>query len=227
MKKQNLSEEFLRMQKLAGILTESQLNEDILELKQMSKQLYSLLKSKGFNVTIVNKIVTPLNPTNPASKGTITNKDTAVSTISTNGGGEFIQIAVQQGVDGEMVEIAITPSIIARAIIGGEIADWSNKASAKFGNERSTWQKNPEILAYVNKLGNELLVGIKTKYPNMSYKFAEQNFYYILYFGYAQTKKGGNVDPNQRPNAPKPAASPTAESIEQIVNEALRVYRKK
>jgi len=219
MKKQILSEEFRRMQKLAGILTESQLNEDILELKQMSKQLYSFLKSKGFEVKIVNKIVEPLNPNNPKSKGTITNKDTAVST---GGGGEFIQIAVQQGVDGEMVEIAITPSIVAKVIVGGG-ADWTQKAGAKFGNEWATWQKNPEIVAYVNKLGNELLAEIKTKYPNMAYKFAQQNFYYILYFGYAQTAKGGNVDPNQRPNAPKPQA----ESIEQVVNEALKAYRKK
>ena len=220
MTNQILNEEFRRMQKLAGILTESQLNEDILELKQMSKQLYSFLKNKGFNVNIVNRIV---EPPNPKGAGYIKDK----YGVSSMGAGEFIQIMVQQGADGELVEIAITPSIIARAIVGGEIADWSNKARAKFGNDWGTWQKNPEIVAYVNKLGNELLAEIKTKYPNMSYKFAEQNFYYILYFGYAQTKKGGNVDPNQRPNAPKPAASPTAESIEQVVNEALRVYRKK
>ena len=225
MKKQILNEEFKRMKLLAGLITESQLDEDILELKQMSKQLYSLLKSKGFNVNIVNKIVVPVN----GGAATGTNRDQAVSTT---GGGEFIQIMVQQGVDGELVEIAITPSIIARAIVGGGITDWSDKARAKFGNDWNTWQKNPEIVAYVNKLGDELLAQIKAKYPNMAYKFAQQNFYYILYFGYAQTMKGGNVNPNQRPNAPKPAAAapvaapvPVAESahkaVTRMINEAL------
>ena len=222
--KKLLNEQFKRMQLLAGLITESQLDEDILELKQMSKQLYSLLKSKKFEVTIVNKIVEPLNPKNPKS-GTLTNTDGAVSTT---GVGEFVQIAVQQGVNGEMVEIAVTPSMVAKVIVGGG-ADWSRKAGEKFGNDWATWQDNPEIVAYVNKLGDELLAQIKAKYPNMAVKFAQQNFYYILYFGYAQTKKGGNVNPNQRPNAPKPAAPvPTSEStdIEQSVNEALRKYRK-
>ena len=45
----NLINEAKRMQHLAGIINESQLNEDILELKQMSKQLYSFLKKKGFD----------------------------------------------------------------------------------------------------------------------------------------------------------------------------------
>jgi len=218
MTNQILSEEFRRMQKLAGILTESQLNEDILELKQMSKQLYSFLKKKGFAVKIVNKIVQPFNPKNPKGS-TSTTQNTAVQSSKNE---EHIQIAVQEGSDGEMVEVLITPSIVARLLVGGG-DDWTNKAGAKFGNEWATWQKNPEIVAYVNKLGNELLAEIKTKYPNMAYKFAQQNFYYILYFGYAQTAKGGNVDPNQRPNAPKPQA----ESIEQVVNEALKAYRKK
>jgi hypothetical protein len=45
----------------------------------------------------------------------------------------------------------------------------------------------------------------------MSYKFLQQNWYYILLFGYAQTVKGGKPNPNQRPNAPKPApAQPVA-----------------
>jgi hypothetical protein len=34
------------------------------------------------------------------------------------------------------------------------------------------------------------------------------------------------VNPNQRPNAPKPAAEPQQESIESVVNEALRKFRK-
>ena len=59
MNNESINESFLKMQKLAGVITEAQynskkslienqLNEDILELKQMAKQLYSFLKSEGY-----------------------------------------------------------------------------------------------------------------------------------------------------------------------------------
>jgi hypothetical protein len=50
MKKQILSEEFRRMQKLAGILTESQLNEKMSydDFEQMIKPFLDLAKSKGW-----------------------------------------------------------------------------------------------------------------------------------------------------------------------------------
>jgi len=213
--------EIKRMQQLAGILTESQLNEDLLELKQMSKQLYSFLKQKGFPVEIVNKLTVPLNPKNPTG-GTLTT-DTAKVKSQINV--ETVQIIVQEGQNREMVTIAVTPSNVARVLVGGK-DDWSYKASEKFGNNWDAWFKNPEILKYVNTLGNELLAQIKERYPNMVYKFEQKDFYYLLYFTYAQTKKGGQVNPNQRPNAPKSLeTTPVAESLDQldeIINNALK-----
>ena len=71
MKKQILSEQFRRMQKLAGIITESQLNKNEIEeavgnfeLKKLAKELYSVIK-KVNGVTGV-KIVTS-DITNAAS----------------------------------------------------------------------------------------------------------------------------------------------------------------
>jgi len=221
--KNQINEEFKRMQLLAGLITESQLNEDILELKQMSKQLYTLLKSKGIPVELVNKITTPLRPENPNS-GTFTKEK---SSITSEKNELTAQIVVEEGKN-EMVSVVITPANAARAIVGGG-NDWTNKESAKFGNDWAEWQKNPEIMKYVDNLGNELLKEIKSKYPNMIYKFDQGNFYYVLHFGYGQTKKGGQKDLKQRPNAPKPAApTPVAESmdIESIVNKALGKYRK-
>ena len=54
MKKQILSEEFRRMQKLAGIITEEhQLNEDNLEVKNIAKQIYSFLTKNGVTTKLV------------------------------------------------------------------------------------------------------------------------------------------------------------------------------
>jgi hypothetical protein len=64
MAKQMLSEEFLKMQKLAGLITEAQynqkislietqLNEDNLEVKRIAKQLYSWLKQNGVAVSLM------------------------------------------------------------------------------------------------------------------------------------------------------------------------------
>ena len=202
--------EIKRMQLLAGIISESQLNEDLLELKQMSKQLYSFLKQKGFPVEIVNKLTVPLNPKNPTGSTLTTDTAKVKSQINV----ETVQIIVQEGQNREMVTIAVTPSNVARVLVGGK-DDWSYKAKEKFGNDWDMWFKNPEILKYVNTLGNELLAQIKERYPNMVYKFEQKDFYYLLHFTYAQTKKGGQVNPNQRPNAPKPLeTTPVAESTE-------------
>jgi hypothetical protein len=213
-----------RMQQLAGLITESQLNEDILELKQMSKQLYSFLKQKGIASTLESKL--PSGKSATAGKGS--NAETA-------------QIVVTDKPD-ERVMVAITAEAVAKAIVGGG-NDWYDKATQKFGKNidsnavsaKGNWYKNPEIMKYVDNLGEEMLKQILTKYPNMIYGFSQQDgYWYILEFKFKETRKGGNANPNQRPNAPKPAApaaapaapAPQKESIEQAVNEALRKFRK-
>ena len=195
-KEEALNESFLKMQKLAGVITEAQynskkkalvenqLNEDILELKQMSKQLYSFLKKKGFPVTLENKLRQPINPLNPKGGTITTNKSQVTSDINV----EPVQIIVTEG-NKEMVTVAISPSNVARILVGK-------------GDDWGKWQKNPDIVNYVNKLGNELLAEIKGKYPNMVYKFEQQEFIYLLHFGYGQTKKGGQLNPNDSKNKP-------------------------
>jgi len=215
-----------RLQQLAGLITESQLNEDILELKQMSKQLYSFLKKKGFDVELTNKIKVPLRPENPKG-GTMT---TDKSSVRSTRHGMPVQIQVFEGTE-EMVAVGITPDNVAKVLVGGGTTGedrWSYKAEKRFGNDWGAWQKNPEIMKYVNNLGNEMLAQIKERYPNMVYKFDQENFLYLLYFGYAQTRKGGQKNLSQRPNAPKPTPQPQAESldIDSIVNEALKSVRK-
>jgi hypothetical protein len=185
--------------KETNIVTKNEiLKEDILELKQMAKQLYSFLKKKGFPVTLSTNIKKPLRPENPKG-GSITAKKSSIQSDNNVG---TVQIVVQEGQD-EIAQVLVTPADVARVIVGGG-NDWSHKASQKFGDDWSSWYKNSEILKYVNNLGNELLKEIKGKYPNMSYKFEQKDWFYILYFGYAQTAKGGKVNPKQRNNNPKP-----------------------
>jgi hypothetical protein len=181
MAKQILSEEFRRMQVLAGLITEEQLNEDILELKQMSKQLYSFLKSKGFRPELRNQIETE--------------KTKKIGEMD-----QAAQIVVTDQPD-ERVLVAITAESVAKVMVGGG-DDWSRKAEEKFGQNitsnavsaKGNWFRNPEIVKYVDNLGNELLKQIFDKYPNMIYGFSQKDgFWYILTFKFKETAKGGTV----------------------------------
>ncbi len=154
---------------------ESQLNEDILELKQMSKQLYSFLKKKGFLPELRNQ----LQKGKPAKVGE---------------GENAVQIVVTDKPD-ERVMVAITAPSVAKVMVGGG-SDWNYKATQRFGqditsnamNAASNWYKNPEILKYVDNLGNEILKQIFTKYPNMEYAFGKQDgFWYTLEFRFKTT----------------------------------------
>jgi hypothetical protein len=188
---QALHEAFLKMQKLAGVITESQynekkslienqLNEDILELKQMAKQLYSFLKSEGYFPKL---------------------SDIKNEKIKTKVGEDSSSVAlIQVDNDKNMVSVAVSPWSAAHSIIGNK-PDWLQDAEKRFGNNTERWSSNPEILNHINKLGEKLSQQIKSKYPNMLYKFRrEDNFWYIMDFGYGQTKKGGQFNPNDPKN---------------------------
>jgi hypothetical protein len=91
---------------------------------------------------------------------------------------------------------------VAKILVGGG-NDWTHKAR-KFGDDSSDWFRNPEITKYVDELGKELVSQIKNKYPNMIYKFEQQQgFFYVMHFKFGETKKGGTTNPKQRPNQPK------------------------
>jgi len=182
-------------EEVQALFEDDMLNEDILELKQMSKQLYSFLKQKGFSPLLQSKL-----ETGKSSK--------------TGDGENIAQIIVSDKPD-ERVTVAVSAPSVAKAIVGGG-DDWNHKATQKFGqnitsnamNASGNWFKNPEIIKYVDGLGNEILKQIFAKYPNMEYGFSQQDgFWYILQFRFKKTAKGGTANPNQRPNAPKPTVS--------------------
>ena len=191
MKDEAINESFLKMQKLAGVITEAQynekkslienqLNEDILELKQMAKQLYSFLKSEGYapklSDVVDKKYITKVG------------EDSTVTAL------------IQVDNDNNMVNVAVSPWSAAHSIIGNK-PNWLQDAEKRFGNNTERWSSNPEILNHINKLGEKLSQQIKSKYPNMIYKFRrEDGFWFIMDFGYGQTKKGGQFNPNDPKN---------------------------
>ena len=188
-----LSEEFKRMQKLAGLsLNEANLlNEDILELRQMSKQLYSLLKKKGFNVVLEEQEQVYGPGGHPAYT-------TAKSKIENNKDGtQPVHIVIGKSQDIVSVYIGlweITGAILKQQ---GVTIDNSNRVHIrqdKFGDDSNKWDSNPEVVKFVTALGNELVNQIKSKYPDMMYKLERtQRGSYALHFGYGKTKKGGKL----------------------------------
>ena len=175
--------ELKRMQQLAGLLTESQvdelqLNEDKLELNNKARQLYSLFKKAG---------ATPLVLTTGKSFASPDVKNFNVSIMVTNNNELMV------GIKGDKATAEKYSNLVAK-----QFPDLQLKGNIKIGQG---WGGEKDSYA-------DLVLVPKT------------------------TAKGGAVNPNQRPNAPKPAAAPAEpapqqESIEQAVNEALKAYRKK
>lgn len=198
MSNKKLINEISRMQELAGIISENKqmLNEDILELKQMSKQLYTFLKGKGMPATLITK----LNLIRPDS-------DLAIGDRNNSKAPAAAQIVVDP--QNQVVTIAISSFTVAYVLSGGG-NDWIYAAYKKFGQDTNAWFRNAEIKSYVDKLGNELSQQLKAKYPNMLYKFrTQEGFWYIMDYGYGQTKKGGQLDPNKvKKPVPQQQAAP-------------------
>jgi hypothetical protein len=85
--------------------------------------------------------------------------------------------------------------------------NWSHIKDAIFGESGKIaniydMQKNPEVVKFVNKLGNKLIDTIKSKYPNMLLSTEDKETNFALYFAEPKTNKGAVVNPNQRPNNP-------------------------
>ncbi len=177
---------------------EIMLNEDILILKQLSKQLYSLLKSKGFNVELTNAL--RLNK--------VKNKQTYAGDASA------IEIIVDDKTN--IVMVAIPTDAIVSVIMGNE-KGWWDLGQQQLG-KTDTWFNSPKVRDYVQKLGTELTSIIKKQYPNMKFDFPDQgNWFFVMRFALGTTAKGGVVNPNQRPNAQQPAQQ------QQPVSEGLKL----
>ena len=205
------------------------LNEDFLELKSIAKQLYSLVKSEGYEVEIKEN----------SEKSKFRGGDTLVGTKDSqylNGKGGTVEI--HQFSDAEQIGLFLPVYAVAYQFITApenkEIIkkmlnekkpgayekypgtyqqdlskNWSHIKDDIFGESGKIaniydMQKNPEVVKFVNKLGNKLIDTIKSKYPNMLLSTQDQDVHFALYFAEPKTNKGGIVNPNQRPNKPNP-----------------------
>ena len=166
------------------------IKEDILELKQMSKQMYSYFKNKGFDVSIRTEMGSGREK--PDFKAS-TKIDLSPQ----------VQLIVQEGT--EIVWVVVPATGVVKAILGIKSDDYSNQSSQeieqKFGSSTpSVYRDHKEVIDYVNKLGEELSSQLKSKYSNMSYSFSSaiEGSFFIMQFGYEHTKKGGDVDLKQK-----------------------------
>jgi hypothetical protein len=154
----------------------SLLKEDILELKQMSKQMYSFLKKKGFTVKIATE------------KGEVRAKGLSTRYDLSN----EAQLIVQETT--EIVWVIIPASAVVKVLMKESGENWHEEARKKYGDP-GTWINNQEIIGYVNDLGDGLLGELKSKYPNMKHGFSrDQNISYVMQFGYGETRKGGRQE---------------------------------
>ncbi len=199
------------------------INEDYLELKSIGKQLYSFLKKKGYDVEIKEN----------SQKSKYQGGDTLVGTKDSkysNGKGGNVEIHQFSDVEevGVFVptyalayQFIVDPSndAIVKSWAKGHMKELDEADKQKYWSNIKDWafaestgkvaygsdiQKNPEIKKYIAKLGQELISIVKQKYPNMQLLFGDKNDYYAMYFREPKTKKGGVVNPNQRPNNKKP-----------------------
>lgn len=206
------------------------INEDFMELKSIAKQLYSLLKKKGYEVEIKEN----------SKKSTYYGGDSLVGTkdskyLNSKGG----TVEIHQFSDVEQIGLFLPVHAVAyQFITAPENLDiikemvnkkqpgsfekypgtyqnlakhWSNVANTIFGQNGKIAscydiQKNPQLGNFIKKLGADLIDAIKSAYPNMLLSTEDKEVSFALYFAEPKTKKGAVVNPNQRPNKPNPNA---------------------
>ena len=151
------------------------IKEDILELKQMSKQIYSYLKKKGYEVKI---------KTEKGDKS----RDSFNTNLDLN---DTIQLVVKEG--SEVVMIALPVIAVVKDLTGDK--QLLSTTENKYGKGYQDWYVNKEVTNYVNKLGDELISQLKSKYPNMKHGFDKDDsrMFYFMRFGYGRNKKGGDI----------------------------------
>ena len=181
---ENLKEIKLMMERLESPrLTQTELNhkknllkEDILELKQMSKQIYSFLKKKGYEVKM---------KTEQGDKG----RESFNTNLDLN---DTVQLVIQEG--SELVMIALPVRAVVKKLTGDKDLN-SSKETEKYGNGSDDWYTNKEVTNYVDKLGTEIISQLTSKYPNMKHSFDKDNqaIFYFMKFGYGRNKKGGDI----------------------------------
>jgi hypothetical protein len=200
MTNQILSEEFRRMQQLAGILTEEQLNErmEYDDFEQMIKPFLDLAKSKGW-------------VWNSSGDSWFDIQSPAIAL--------YHSTELPTTADGEYKGQKMLAS--KDVIIGNQVQTYRGNIEKKQGDVIMQSDMNSDQ-AYFQSKDKAILDAIKASMVNVtdvvqdakessSQLTSSKDFEPVKYYSMILRKE----------------ATPTAESIEQVVNEALRVYRKK
>jgi hypothetical protein len=156
------------------IKSKTLIKEDILELKQMSKQIYSYLKKKGYEVKMKTE-------KGESRKSFDTNLDL----------NDTIQLVIQEGT--EVVMIALPIIAVVKKLTDDK--QTLSTDENKYGKGYQDWYVNKEVTNYVDKLGDELVLQLKSKYPTMRHGFDKDNsrMFYFMKFGYGRNEKGGDI----------------------------------
>jgi len=192
------------------LITESQLNEDILELKQISKEIYSLLKKEGLMPSLVTKVDWGSEAKNRIAAGEKGGIPTNPKDTGAFDDGTLVQVV-------ENDETCVVGIPFARI---GRILGFTEEKNGSLEG----WWKDQKLSQRGNEIGNKIVATIKAKYPNMVYNFdgLKDNFWYIMRFKVSgETKKGGKINPNQRPNAPKPQQE---SQLDEALNKDIKTF---
>ena len=205
------------------------INEDFLELKSIGKQLYSLLKKEGYEVKIKEN---SKKSTYRGGDTLVGSKDSKYlnnkgGTVEIHQFSDVEEIGVFLPVYAVAYQFIISPEnkdLIKQMIDKNKPGayekypgtyqkdiskNWNHIKDALFGQSGKIGTSddmidNPELVKFVNKLGNKLIGIIKSKYPNILLSTQDKGGNFALYFAEPKTKKGAVVNPNQRPNKPDP-----------------------
>ena len=171
-----------------------------LELKSAAKQIFSVLKKYG------------LTPQYEADGKQFRTKDP-------NQSGYGAYIHVNNGI--------MTISVYDRGI-------WQTIQRKQKTNELDmgnvnypTEEEKKQINQIAGKIYNDIMAVLdKDKFDFRNNQEPDKYGNYMIYVRKKQTAKGGAVNPNQRPNAPKPAEAPVAESFDQLDEVVDKVLAK-
>ena len=205
-----LINEAKRMQLLAGLITESQLNEALnKDIKAFGQDLDKNLKAAGFNT-----IITFQAPSNEQQKKVQDDPKSVLLYVTQSDQYQGLQLR------GNIKSAKTLDKVVSRF----QVADWSGPKMT-FGKG---WDaKTKQVVGGFNP-GD--IVGTKDPRAGIQGKpFYDANFYrYATTQAKTTTDQGGKTTKSQgvTQTMAKPAAQPQKESIELTVNEALANFRK-
>lgn len=226
-----------RMQKLAGIMSEAKndestsemLNEDFLELKSIAKQLFSLIKAKGYDAAIVeNSSKSKYGQHTLVGQKYLNQKG---GTVEIHQFTDVEQIGVFVPAYAVIYQLIIDPANAkyVESVVARNRPDLAGKNIGLHGHAKEYWthiknymvadsgklasarevMQDEGVKQKINQLGKDLQNAIKSKYPNMKFAFDDGPLGYGMFFAEPRTAKGAVQNPNQRPNQPKPQQKPT------------------